>query len=131
METGLNILTFQVRHEFVTVTPDGFRFRKQNFESLGQLMKWFKVNSLFFSAFLFDIFKRRSISGTQSLAPRTPLVQEAGLQVAPLQSLQGQCPWLAQVSTMFELLGLGMYRAFLFSNIFSSTLNLRIKSFLE
>lgn len=32
-----------MRHEFVTVTPDGFRFRKQNFESLGQLMKWFKV----------------------------------------------------------------------------------------
>ena len=32
-----------MRHEFVTVTPDGFRFRKQNFETLGQLMKWFKV----------------------------------------------------------------------------------------
>ena len=33
----------KVRHEFVTVTPDGFRFRKQTFETLGQLMKWFKV----------------------------------------------------------------------------------------
>ena len=33
----------KVRHEFVTVTPDGFRFRKQNFESLPHLMKWFKV----------------------------------------------------------------------------------------
>ena len=34
----------KVRHEFVTVTPDGFRFRKQNFETLAHLMKWFKVS---------------------------------------------------------------------------------------
>ena len=32
----------KVRHELVTVTPDGFRFRQQNFESLNMLMKWFK-----------------------------------------------------------------------------------------
>ena len=37
-------IILKVRHEFVTVTPDGFRFRKQNFETLGQLMKWFKVH---------------------------------------------------------------------------------------
>jgi transcription elongation factor SPT6 len=30
------------RHEYVTVTPDGFRFRKQNFDSLSSLFKWFK-----------------------------------------------------------------------------------------
>jgi len=30
------------RHEFVTVTPDGYRFRKQNFDSLSSLFKWFK-----------------------------------------------------------------------------------------
>ena len=33
----------KVRHEYVSVTPDGFRFRRQNFESLNLLMKWFKV----------------------------------------------------------------------------------------
>ena len=32
----------KVRHEFVTVTPEAFRFRRQNFETLSQLMKWFK-----------------------------------------------------------------------------------------
>jgi transcription elongation factor SPT6 len=32
----------RARHEFVSVTPDGFRFRQQNFDSLGALMKWFK-----------------------------------------------------------------------------------------
>ena len=30
------------RHEYVTVTPDGFKFRRQNFETLSSLMKWFK-----------------------------------------------------------------------------------------
>ncbi|ODM97896.1 Transcription elongation factor SPT6 [Orchesella cincta] len=29
-------------HEFVTVTPEGFRYRHQNFDSLNQLLKWFK-----------------------------------------------------------------------------------------
>ena len=31
------------RHEYVTATPDGYRFRHQNFETLSHLMKWFKV----------------------------------------------------------------------------------------
>ena len=48
--SGKFMLTYmprdKVRHEFVTVTPDGFRFRRQNFESLMGLMKWFKVSSL-------------------------------------------------------------------------------------
>merc|ERR1719422_2095562 len=30
------------RHEYVTATPDGYRFRHQNFETLSHLMKWFK-----------------------------------------------------------------------------------------
>lgn len=32
----------KVKHEFVTVTPDGFRFRGQIFDSVGALFKWFK-----------------------------------------------------------------------------------------
>merc|ERR1719414_500393 len=31
-------------HEFVTITPEGFRYRKQQFESIGMLIKWFKEN---------------------------------------------------------------------------------------
>lgn len=30
------------RHEYVTVTPDGFRFRQQMFDSVAALFKWFK-----------------------------------------------------------------------------------------
>jgi len=30
------------QHEYITVTPEGFRFRQQNFESLTMLFKWFK-----------------------------------------------------------------------------------------
>ena len=43
---GRFLLTYiprdNVRHELVTVTPDGFKFRRQNFETLSSLMKWFK-----------------------------------------------------------------------------------------
>lgn len=32
----------KVRHEYVTVTPEGFRFRQQMFDSVTSLFKWFK-----------------------------------------------------------------------------------------
>lgn len=32
----------KIRHEYVSVTPEGFRFRQQVFESLNSLLKWFK-----------------------------------------------------------------------------------------
>ena len=32
----------KIRHEYVTVTPDGFRFRQQVFDSINSLLKWFK-----------------------------------------------------------------------------------------
>ena len=44
----------KVRHEFVTVTPDGYRFRRQNFETLSQLMKWFKVSLLYILSHYLD-----------------------------------------------------------------------------
>ena len=30
------------RHEYISVTPEGFRFRQQMFESINSLFKWFK-----------------------------------------------------------------------------------------
>lgn len=30
------------RHEYVTVTPEGYRFRQQRFDSVGSLFRWFK-----------------------------------------------------------------------------------------
>lgn len=32
----------KVRHEFVTITPEGFRFRERMFDSVASLFKWFK-----------------------------------------------------------------------------------------
>lgn len=32
----------KIRHEYVTVTPEGYRFRQQMFESVNSLLKWFK-----------------------------------------------------------------------------------------
>lgn len=43
---GKFYLSYQVknktRHEFVSVTPEGFRYRQQTFDSLNGLLKWFK-----------------------------------------------------------------------------------------
>lgn len=32
----------KVRHEYITVTPEGFRFRQQMFDSVASVFKWFK-----------------------------------------------------------------------------------------
>lgn len=32
----------KVRHEYITVTPEGFRFRQQMFDSVTSVFKWFK-----------------------------------------------------------------------------------------
>ncbi|XP_071501070.1 transcription elongation factor SPT6-like [Diadema antillarum] len=45
---GKFLLSYQprskVRHEYVTVTPDGFRFRTQMFTTVNSLHRWFKVH---------------------------------------------------------------------------------------
>lgn len=30
------------KHEYITITPEGYRFRSQNFDSVNSLLKWFK-----------------------------------------------------------------------------------------
>lgn len=32
----------KAKHEFITVTPDGFRYRQQSFQTLNATLKWFK-----------------------------------------------------------------------------------------
>lgn len=32
------------RHEYISVTPEGFRFRQRVFDSVGSLFRWFKDN---------------------------------------------------------------------------------------
>lgn len=65
----------KVRHEFVTVTPDGFRFRQQMFDTVGSLFKWFKEHF------------RDPIPGT----PGTPRIQsgKVGYQGATTPSFNG------------------------------------------
>ena len=49
----------KARHEYITVLPDGFRFRQQTFDSLPSLFKWFKEHF------------RDPIPGTPVTTPRT------------------------------------------------------------
>ena len=41
----------EVVHEFISVTPDGYRFRKNNFKDLNALFKWFKLHYQELSAY--------------------------------------------------------------------------------
>lgn len=34
--------TRRSKHEYITVTPDGYRFRSQNFDSIVSLFRWYK-----------------------------------------------------------------------------------------
>lgn len=34
--------TRRSKHEYITVTPEGYRFRSQNFDSIGSLFRWYK-----------------------------------------------------------------------------------------
>merc|ERR1719410_455411 len=56
----------KARHEFITVLPDGFRFRQQTFDSLSGLFKWFKEH--FRDPIPGTPVTPRSLGGTQ----RTP-----------------------------------------------------------
>ena len=43
---GKFLLSYQPRnvsrHEYVTITPDGMRYRQQMFQSISSLIRWFK-----------------------------------------------------------------------------------------
>merc|ERR1719262_722809 len=63
----------KARHEYVTITPDGYRFRKNNFESVGLLIKWFKEHFR-------DPIPGTPITpgGTGRLTNRTPYMTPSG-----------------------------------------------------
>lgn len=71
-------LLIQVRHEFITVTPEGFRFRQQIFPSLTSLLKWFKEH-----------FRDPIPGGTpqSALGARTPMGQSSYIGAGATPSL--------------------------------------------
>lgn len=67
------------RHEYVTVTPEGFRFRQRVFDSIGSLFRWFKDNF------------REPIPGTPS-TPRGMATSRTPYHGTPNVSLAGMNP---------------------------------------
>ncbi|KAM7281590.1 hypothetical protein ISCGN_006512, partial [Ixodes scapularis] len=61
------------RHEYITVTPDGYRYRQQMFHSVGSLFRWFKEHF------------RDPVPGTPGSATnaRTPMGQSSYIGATP------------------------------------------------
>ncbi|XP_043230112.1 transcription elongation factor SPT6-like isoform X3 [Amphibalanus amphitrite] len=58
------------RHEFITLTPEGFRFRQQVFETIPSLFRWFK-----------DHFRDPVPQTPRAAAARTPFTPGAGFNI--------------------------------------------------
>lgn len=67
----------KARHEYITVNPDGIRYRGNNFHSLNSLMRWFKEH-----------FREPIVGGTPA-STRTPAGRTPGLGNTPSFNLQG------------------------------------------
>ncbi|KAL3212418.1 hypothetical protein MRX96_035919 [Rhipicephalus microplus] len=77
----------KVRHEYVTVTPEGFRYRQQMFHSVGSLFRWFKEHF------------RDPIPGTPSsgvTAVRTPMGQSSYIGATPSINISNVDPQAIQ-----------------------------------
>ncbi|XP_064461195.1 transcription elongation factor SPT6-like [Ornithodoros turicata] len=76
----------KARHEYVTVTPDGFRYRQQMFHSVGSLFRWFKEHF------------RDPIPGTPASTTnaRTPMGQSSFIGATPSINISNVDPQTIQ-----------------------------------
>ncbi|XP_054723966.1 LOW QUALITY PROTEIN: transcription elongation factor SPT6-like [Uloborus diversus] len=75
----------KVRHEFITITPDGFRYRNHTFRSVNSLFRWFKEHF------------RDPIPGTPTaLSVRTPMGQSSYIGNTPSINLANLDPQAIQ-----------------------------------
>lgn len=76
----------KARHEFITVTPDGFRYRQQMFHSVGSLFRWFKEHF------------RDPVPGTpgSTTNARTPMGQSSYMGATPSINISNVDPQAIQ-----------------------------------
>lgn len=76
----------KARHEYITVTPEGFRYRQQMFHSVGSLFRWFKEHF------------RDPIPGTPGSATntRTPMGQSSYIGATPSINISNVDPQAIQ-----------------------------------
>ncbi|CAN7987050.1 unnamed protein product [Ixodes hexagonus] len=76
----------KARHEFITVTPDGFRYRQHMFHSVGSLFRWFKEHF------------RDPVPGTPGSATnaRTPMGQSSYIGATPSINISNVDPQAIQ-----------------------------------
>ncbi|EEC12431.1 S1 RNA binding domain-containing protein, putative [Ixodes scapularis] len=76
----------KARHEYITVTPDGYRYRQQMFHSVGSLFRWFKEHF------------RDPVPGTPGSATnaRTPMGQSSYIGATPSINISNVDPQAIQ-----------------------------------
>ncbi|XP_026284387.1 transcription elongation factor SPT6 isoform X1 [Frankliniella occidentalis] len=82
----LSYILNRCRHEYVTVTPDGFRFRQQMFENLNALFKWFKEHF------------RDPIPGSTPSTPRAGMTSRTPFPATPNLSMANIDPAIQRVA---------------------------------
>ncbi|XP_052133580.1 transcription elongation factor SPT6 [Frankliniella occidentalis] len=82
----LSYILNRCRHEYVTVTPDGFRFRQQMFDNLNELFKWFKEHF------------RDPIPGSTPSTPRAGITSRTPFPATPNLSMANIDPAIQRVA---------------------------------
>lgn len=77
----LSYMLSRCRHEYVTVTPEGFRFRQQMFDNLNALFKWFKEHF------------RDPIPGSTPSTPRGGMTSRTPFPATPSLSMASTYSW--------------------------------------
>lgn len=85
----LSYMLNRCRHEYVTVTPDGFRFRQQMFDNLNALFKWFKEHF------------RDPIPGSTPSTPRGGMTSRTPFPATPSLSMASK--FLVQLCCFFSV----------------------------
>lgn len=62
-------------HEYITVTPEGYRYRSNNFKSINALFKWFKAHFNDRSTFPRTPGPATPVSASPYMSQRTPIAQ--------------------------------------------------------
>lgn len=88
----LSYIVNRCRHEYVTVTPEGYRFRQQMFDNLNALFKWFKEHFRDPIPGSTPSTPRGGMTSRTPYPPITPSLNLANIQTSDIQRVAQALP---------------------------------------